>query len=146
MKRELKFRAWSIDQKRFINLNGVDIAFKGCLNEGSIDLIYEQGNLHTHESNDIELLQFTGLKDKNNKEIYEGDILRTVNHFDINNKPVYLHHKVVYDMERAAFNAINLSNDNDLLTTNGNCFLYVALKSALIEVIGNIYETPELIH
>lgn len=134
MKREIKFRAW----------DGLEMIRMAT--DESLDSFF----LHIQIKADIfdkkcELMQFTGLKDKNGKEIYEGDILRTINHFDIDNNPVYLHHKVVYDAERAVFNAINLNNGNDLLTTNGNCFLYVALKSVLIEVVGNIYETPELL-
>ena len=95
----------------------------------------------------IKWVQYTGLKDCQGREIYEGDILRTLNYFDYTeeNKPVYLHHKVIYETERGTYNAINVTNVSESLTTIGNCFLYVALKDPTIEVIGDIYTTPELL-
>ena len=87
-------------------------------------------------------LQFTELKNQGGKEIFEGDILRTL-HYRTESEVRYLFHKVVYDNKRATFNAINLLNKDDLLTTNRNCFLYVALKDETCEVVGNIFENPE---
>ena len=147
MKRESEFRIW----------NGIEMVYD--ITVGRFGVFYvnpERGDgLNPKDTASLTgnttkypegtpLMEFTGKK-VDGKKIFEGDILRTVNYFDTDNKPVYLHHKVVYDTERAVFNAINLSNENELLTINGNCFLYVALKTPLIEVIGNIYENPDLL-
>ena len=79
---------------------------------------------------DIEILQCTGLKDKNGKLIYEGDILlslATKSHIGV----------VCWDKEKAYFKI------------NGKGIAYNALQTFCsknaFEVIGNIYENPELL-
>lgn len=69
MSREIKFRGWLKDEKRIIS-------FEEIGNEG-----YSHGGLSLKEhleNDDYILMQYTGLKDKNGKEIYESDIVRTV--------------------------------------------------------------------
>lgn len=74
-----------------------------------------------------QLMQYTGLKDKNGVEIYEGDVVKWNNNIQIGNSTI-----VFYDgcfrLEDYPF-----SEYNKLET------------GSRIEVIGNIYENPELI-
>jgi len=147
MKREIKFRAWHNQQKRFINLNGVDINFKGCNNEGAVYLIYEQGNLRPFPIEDIDLMQFTSLKDKNGKEIYEGDIVKWISKFKDTNIPTPDKiGQVKYNQQGCVFHINYEINKKhyykDLNADYGDGDTYIMHS---IEVIGNIYENPELI-
>ena len=73
--------------------------------------------------------QFTGLHDKNGKEIYEGDILKTF--------PIISSDKIAYD----SFNVVVRFTSSSWIA-NG---VLGIKQSEISEVIGNIYENPELI-
>lgn len=84
---------------------------------------------------DIELMQSTGLKDKNGREIYNGDIIRF---FDCYGDGYTV--PVVWDNDYACFSVdwgSNMLASFDYLEE-----FYTDLKD--IEVIGNIYDNPEL--
>ena len=85
--------------------------------------------------------QYTGLKDKNGKEIYEGDIIRKeigvgyeskfYPSFPLGTQSKYFPLIVEWDNENACWKRLELHNDINFITE--------------IEVIGNIYENPELL-
>lgn len=77
----------------------------------------------------IELMQYTGLKDKNNKEIYEGDILKVEDALC----------KVIF--EKGAFTSVGIC---PLFFNECHSFYEMELGEEY-EVIGNIYENPELL-
>lgn len=79
--------------------------------------------------------QYTGLKDKNGKEIYEGDIIGCIN-------PA-IKHLIFYNEKQGRFMAaLNGDIENDYF---GVCGLDDARWNASKEVIGNIHDNPELI-
>jgi uncharacterized phage protein (TIGR01671 family) len=124
MKREIKFRVWDTKYKKMVftgfHFFGEIMAF----DEVRIYLFEtkETDHISTIERwNDLELMQFTGLLDKNGKEIYEGDIVEQVFH-GVENESTLIEVKDIRHLSE----------------------LYIgSTKSNL--VIGNIYENPELL-
>ena len=86
----------------------------------------------------IELMQYTGLKDKNGTEIYEGDILRVEHYRDSKSKMNYIYKLVVWREDIAQW--YFLSSDGESQNQ-----LHVLLGSSECDVIGNIHENPELL-
>lgn len=102
------------------------------------------------------LLQFTGLFDKNGKEIYEGDILRSEEEHALGDNRNY--HVVTWIRERAAFYMIDvdvykvyinekntLENDPDYDWLFEQANLYDFSIDVGLDLVGNIHENPELI-
>lgn len=114
--REIKFRAWSQDTKsfRYFDLNK-QTAWPPT------------GFYEPYQ-------QYTGLKDKNGKEIYEGDLCRADDCRFLGESGTFV---IGWDAEHLAFRAQANSIDSIGIYNTG--------KSDLIEVIGNIYENPELL-
>lgn len=71
MSREIKFRAWLKDDKRMVEVRSIDFHEEGNI----ITVNYNDIFGFELNENEIELMQYTGLKDKNGKEIYEGDVV-----------------------------------------------------------------------
>ncbi len=122
MNREIKFRAWDGDTLRDC---------EEIIRNGWSPLTTKEYN-----GNKIIWMQFTGLKDKNGKEIYEGDLL----HIVIDDDECVREIKYYGDKEYPAF-------DVDEIPWLGNESNYLSSISNLgtMEIIGNIYENPELL-
>jgi uncharacterized phage protein (TIGR01671 family) len=117
--REIKFRTWNKKTNTMCLLCPLDGIGHCCCGESSLNEDY-------FKNDDYVVMQYTGLKDKNGKEIYEGDLL---------GDPTHIMFKVEFVM--GSFMARNTKNDNDLR------LLYYVADS--LPVIGNIYENPELL-
>jgi len=89
----------------------------------------------THEflSNEVELMQHTGLKDKNGNEIYEGDIVKFQESYGKEEPEINIGN-IEYS-EMATSYLINWGNSH-----------YQHLNEVEFEIIGNIYENPELLN
>jgi len=129
MNREIKFKAWHIANKIMAEVGDINWT-------GKVHVSYKKGPEKSGyffggnnvgddwEKNEFILMQYTNLKDKNGKEIYEGDVL---------SKDPFL--KVIFnDGGFGFYNPINSGADR--LSQD---------RVSRLEVIGNIYENPELL-
>ena len=126
--REIKFRIWDRDQHYQDYMRPHD----------DIDYNY----IFSHpEDDDFVLMQFTGLKDVNDVEVYEGDILRFPNFHSGWNPKLKKH---TWDMIGFVewYEDINPNPSFKINIVGGNYFDNWCYS---FEVIGNIYENPELI-
>ena len=127
--RTIKFRAWNKSTNEMNHF--VEIT---CYIDGSITVYASnKDNSPQGYTDNFELLQYTGLKDKNGKEIYEGDILQ----FQYGENKV--NRLVVYNEENCAFQL------QDCKIPEYGFFQLSDWKIMDAIVIGNIYENPELI-
>jgi len=139
--REIKFRVWNSDeQKMFIghNIYGKsepDATFKQR-STGAFTRLWE-ALARLKEARYCKLMQYTGLKDKNGKEIYEGDIMHVhwTNGFSWGTG--YLKGEVIF--QKGAF-AIRRHESDHYYFCN---FKHID-ELTEFKVIGNIYENPEL--
>jgi len=125
--REIKFRAWDKKEKRMFDVLGISW-YDGEIFESYADAGVEWYSKEIkHNISDCILMQYTGLKDKNGKEIYEGDIATMIDEF----RKISMLGVVCWDKKNCAF-VLSESYASHLLNET-------------IEVIGNIYENPNLL-
>lgn len=131
MNREIKFRAWNKGVKKMVLVTRIDWNTTGnSIDPGiwSLEGIEQVKSTDGKDRNDYVqqedfiLMQYTGLKDKSGKEIYEGDIIKT---------------------EGGALGVVKWRHfgfEQDMINTLG---WWVIQEDG--EIIGNIYENPELL-
>ena len=123
--RAIKFRAWNKIGKTMFQVNDLD----GLLQHTNVSCKHgsnceEMAGLDQGCANEIELMQYTGLKDVNGVEIYEGDLVKQKLDDLLNT------YTVIYEAPK--FTLFTLNWPNMFLENN-------------VTVIGNIYENPELL-
>ena len=124
--REIKFRAWVKEKKAIFEVILIDYVTKKVTY--LLERVGHLLSIRDAKFYDVELMQYTGLKDKNNKEIYEGDIL-----FESFGEKYY---KVIF--ENGSFKA-EVEGDFEEYS-----FDLIDVVAQGYEVVGNIYENPEL--
>ncbi|MEK4355177.1 YopX family protein [Paenibacillus sp. FSL R5-0475] len=139
MIREPKYRGYSIENKSW------HYGFGWCL-DGLTDECKQRENIEDYavlytESSPVKcdlksMGEYTGLKDKNGREIYKGDVLDGSWINPMSQEKVIRHYKVTFD--KGKYNAELIGHH-----PYGSTMLYFENENA--EVIGTIYENPELI-
>lgn len=120
-----KFKAWDTVEKKWLWITGFKTKETSESNGYTLDGIFHDGDYVGIEN--IIVVQYTGVKDKDGKEVYEGDIVG--DHIGTG----------IVEFKHAGFRV----NYKD-----GYCkwfFDYLASEYKTIEIIGNIYEKPELL-
>lgn len=118
-----KFRAWLKKEQKMDNyidhISWLEDEFY-CIGDGITYMV---------SAEDLELMQSTGLRDKNGKEIFEGDIVKMSK--DVYSEPTY------YEIIRHRGGAYRLESKQH------GCELW--LRHTDCEVVGNVYENKELL-
>ena len=127
--REIKFRAWLKEDKKMENVKTMDFTDKTirCLKKNEFINAYL---LRRVSFDDVELLQYTGLKDKNGKEIYEGDIL-----FFRDENMKYV---VVWQDAAFIIKSIEIRKYSEKM-------YWIDDVEICCEIVGNIYENKNLL-
>lgn len=125
--REIKFRAWDESRSTFIqgDMSNVMLGLSGMTFWQFANEIPEP------MPNKFPLQQYTGLKDKNGKEIFEGDILK------LTTTSPHVYSYVAWNEKTSAFAAS--------FEVGSEPYCEHLFGAELCEVIGNIYENKELL-
>lgn len=138
MNREIKFRAW---------------ISKNATMECPIKLGYD--GRHLYQGEDAIVMQFTGLKDKNGREMYEGDIykrkLDKAGRFRNSGSENWCDYWLIHWIDKdACFTTTCIAdydtNTGKMIKTLSNVNPYSKRFDEMDEYIGNIYENPELLN
>jgi uncharacterized phage protein (TIGR01671 family) len=140
--REIKFRAWIKKEKRMDDVDFINFAaqFAGkweckkpdadLFSDRGDEVATRRGRLFNLE--DVSIMQFTGLKDKNGREIYEGDVVK---HFD----EILV---VVWIDDKCRFYALSEYGLKHILLVGAE-LSKESVKN--MKIIGNIFENSELL-
>lgn len=132
MSREIKYRVWDEEKKKYRNK----------IDNNDEMVLHPDGQFKIEKgwciiSGDFVIEQYTGLKDKNGKEIYEGDIVREKIDFNSKMTDGTFEYEVCWDEDTLSWGLKAIGPESihsDLWECNQS-----------LEVIGNIHENPELL-
>ena len=139
--REIKFRAWDKNKKYMFEVIGIS----WFANHSSIWQVSGYDILEPIDN--VDIMQFTGLLDKNGREIFEGDIVDYVNEKEMigrvcnMNDPNPDRKIVAWYQDECKFDFNNIDNTKQM----GGFTFCESNLTKYFEVIGNLYKSPELL-
>lgn len=119
--RNFKFRVWDKKEAVMHRVLKMVLGASWIVND----------NIDTFNEEDAVLMQFTGLLDVNGKEIYEGDIVKSLSYNEI--QEIKWHEHLFVESE-----------ENNGFPSCAGWFIHTPHSSEL-EIIGNIYQNPEIL-
>ena len=128
--RDIKFRCWDTENKEMLEVQELD--YEDSYN--GQPMIRTTMYSDYFDTEDMILMQYVGLKDKNEKEIYEGDIVK----FRFKDDREEFPDLIGYIEYQTTFTAFRIMS-------NQGSFKIDITEIKFIEVIGNIYENPKLL-
>jgi uncharacterized phage protein (TIGR01671 family) len=140
MDRDIKFRAWLKNEKKMIDVWWYD----GCYILQRFFTGFTVAEIKHHRRDSV-LMQFTGLKDFNDKEIYEGDIF--IYNYTLDGTQTRIK-KVEFNKEVGAWylggdllSTVLIEQNNDDWKKSQN---YKIRDNQYLRISGNIFQNPEL--
>ena len=125
-----KFRAWDKEIKMMIEISLID--FEKHVIRG---IHWKFGETESIKFNDIALMQLTGLRDVNNLEIFEGDVILWTywDEFEDSGRA-----KIIFD--KGMFKLLDIHTEKEVWDSLSDC-----IENCDVYIEGNIYENPEFL-
>ena len=123
--KEFKMKAWLKKENKMVSIIGIDLNYQYIRYTDDGNLFKDDYKIA--EFKDIELLQFTGAKDKAGREVYEADVIKFNDGIDD------IYGLISYDDEDAVY-CVSYENVTEHLSNMAGDF----------EIVGNIFENPDL--
>ena len=123
--KELKIKAWLKKEKKMVAIIGIDFNYEYIRYTEDDNLF--NSDYKVAEFKDIELLQFTGLKDNGGQELYEADVIK------FNDGVDDIYGLISYDDEDGTYR-VSYENITEHLSDREGDF----------EIVGHIFENPDL--
>lgn len=123
--KKLKIKAWLKKEKKMVAIIGIDFNYEYIRYTEDDNLF--NSDYKVAEFKDIELLQFTGLKDNGGQELYEADVIKFNDGIDD------IYGLISYDDEDGTY-CVSYENITEHLSDREGDF----------EIVGNIFENPDL--
>ncbi len=146
MNRQIKFRAWVEEERRY--QHGMH-DWQDIINTIDLECGYRKSLFHLGNDSSVEnviLMQYTGLKDKNGKEEYHNDLVRYEGK-SFRGKDQGFIAEIKWDDEQANFYLELKKHWGDFNPASSSLKNRMAIHvwNKDLEIIGNIYENPELL-
>ena len=123
--KEFKMKAWLKKEKKMVAIIGIDFNYEYIRYTEDDNLF--NSDYKTAEFKDIELLQFSGVKDNGGQELYEADVIKFNDGIDD------IYGLISYDDEDGSYR-VSYENITEHLSNLEGDF----------EIVGNIFENPDL--